>query len=471
MTRLQRTLLAAGVALLGVGALIWISTTAPSSTERAQARYDAERPFSFGPDDVAWGTVTSTHGSFRFERDEVFGWRIAEPYSWPGHAEPLEAVLVRVAGLAATREVYSAPSTKDLAQSGLNDPRVRIELALASGERHGLSLGKLHPLESTVYARADEGAVFVAEPSVLWSSLRPIDEFRNKRVLPFDRAQIETLGIEREDGRGWTLRTSTSGLQASIDGGPFHPADEGQAAVAMAAAFLRLEADRWLVDGAHDLESALETMKAPKWRTAFTLSVRHPSGLVRRATVGVAASKNTPEAKPLAWIDGSLMQLYPPPAKELLTLDPFLLRDRSLAEFRPKEVSKVFLIFGLEFASLTRAEDAWRLERKAGSADASQEHRLASDAVEPLLKKLSTLKGVELVSEEPSAEELGRWLLQPPSRRFGFQGRGGETLGVITIGDLSDTGGFYVRGQDGPVYTVPRKVLEDLPLRVTDFAQ
>jgi hypothetical protein len=467
MTRLGRTFLLAGLALVGVAALLWVSFTAPSSSERAKARYDEERPFHFGPDDVAFGTVTSTHGAFRFERDEVFGWRIAEPIDWPAHAEPLEAMLVKVAGMAARRTVYEAPSPAELERAGLQTPRVRLKLTLASGEGHTLALGALHPLESLVYGRADGGPVFVAEPSVLWSSLRPVTEFRKTRVLPFDRSRVDALHFRRADGVSWTVRTSTPTHRVAIDGGPFHPADTGQVAVTMAAAFLRLEADRWLLDGAADLQTALRSHGAD-WKPAFSLSVRHQSGLVRTATVVAASRSGAPGPRPLAFVEGSLVELYPPPAEELMTLDPVLLRDRSLADFSPAAVERIVLIYGLELATLERGTEDWTLFRPSRAKPARS---VGAEEIEEILKTLSRLKGADIVSEAPRPSQLREWLLQPPSRRFGLQGANQETLGVVTIGDLKDGEAFFVRGKEGPVHLVPRKALDAIPLQLSDFGQ
>jgi len=190
------------------------------------------------------------------------------------------------------------------------------------------------------------------------------------------------------------------------------------------------------------------------------LNAEHASGRTRSATVAVVKRATAPEATPLVYTEGSLVEVYAPPAQELAELDPSTLINRTISQFEPGNVREVVVLFA--------GSDPLRIERTAAGDWPVQ---FDAERVDRTLEVFSELSGVSVVSATPSDKQLEEWLLQPPSRRFVFRGEGGDILANVTIGGYPDADHFYVRGTERRVYTVPIALLSDLPVDVAAYAR
>jgi hypothetical protein len=472
VSRLQRSLVTAALAAGAIGLGVAVLLTAPSSQQAEEEELTARRRFTFGTAHVRRARLVTGEGTMAFERDPATEWRITRPFRWPGATEPIAALLGRVSALRSERTVFETPTEDQLKRAGLDRPRVDLVVELTDGTHRRLQLGAINQLSDLVYARSASGPsaappmagpVFLTTPASLWAMDRPFEEFRTPRVLPLDRDHVRRLEKRSPSGLEWVVRAAQP-YEVSADGQRFRPADPGRVAVAMAATFLRLEADHFLVDGARDLAEALARLPGSEGRLAYALTATLDSGGVHSATVAVVKRPDAPEATPMAFVDGALMELYSPPAEELAKLQAEDLVDRTITAVEPARVHRLTVVHG-------DAGQPWVFERRPEGWAQTEPRSSPADprTVGRVVRVLSALRGDRTVTYQPTPAQLDQWMLQPPSRRYRLESREGESLAVVTLGSYASPTELHVMGTGPRVDAISVERVREIPSQLTEY--
>ena len=177
----------------------------PTEHKRVESETAARKLLTFKEEDVQAFTLASPQSEMELTREPDGRWLIRKPHSMEADATAVDEFL-RTLLLAEVSRTVDESGT-DLAGYGLAAPSLTISFRLASGTQT-IRLGDPGPLSATLYATR-EGA-----PKVLLTTLsgrdvliKNIQEFRRKRVFPFDRSQVERRRIP-VIGRGQLLGIS-----------------------------------------------------------------------------------------------------------------------------------------------------------------------------------------------------------------------------------------------------------------------
>lgn len=445
MTRLQRTLILAGVVGVGgITAAVYLAARAPRQAERVRERVERERVFDFGRNDVARLSIRRSDEQIRLVRDRTVGWRLDAPVEWPADLQAVEALLDRAASLRAKRVAFESPSEENLTDAGLAPPEVELDITLMNGTAHTLALGTTNPVTELMHAREGDGPVILVEPDFRWSMDRPSEEFRMDRLFPYRADDVARLRLISPSGDAFDLSRDPGGGHTVITSDERFGAGVGVAAVLLAAVTKRLEAEDYLGD-AHPFPGLPEALVSVQQGSAFVITTHHATGVTRSATIALARLAVLDEPVPVAWVGSSVVQLYAPPVKEVIGTTAEDLRDRSLAWFNPSEVARLRAYYAGEpqpWVFERSGDDGWR---RVAPAPAEGLGIVLRD----VLLSLARLKGDRTASDAPTPRQLRDWLIEPASRRFVMESEAGEILADVRLGGWASEDTIYARG-DGP---------------------
>ncbi len=466
MNRLQRTALAAS--LIGVGGIalaVFVAARMPSSAQRLKTRIESERLFQFGRLSVTKAVVERTEETFELRRDDAFSWSVGKTVFWPADLQAVEAMIDQVAGLRAVREVYAQPSARQLEDTGLSKPELRLRVTTREAE-HRLVLGSVNRLTDLLHAREEDGPVVLVDPGFRWAVDRPFTDFRNDRLFPFSADDVAEIALHRANGTGFRLTMEDESPRVTVGDSSF-VAGEGEVAVFVAAVTLRLEAEAYVSDEAPFPTPPSSEGARVEPASAVVLKVRSRGGHVRTATIALATSTFQPQPTPYGWVGPSLVELYAPAAEEVVRATAEGLRDRTLSRFPPSRAARVRMKYG--------RQAAWTFERDRDDRDAwSRTHPSPASARPSVMRdivfRFASLKGASTVTRRPTAKERRAWLLEPPSRRFEFFDADGELLADVRIGDYASEEALYVEA-NGRVDVVPMDELLRIPVALTRYLE
>src|SRR5947208_1069459 len=176
---------------LGLGLYLW-QVEMPADEKRLQVETTTKNLVDFQEDDVQGFTIISSQGEMAVIR-EGGRWTIRKPRPMEADATAVGEFL-RTLMLAQVSRVVDETGT-DLKAYGLDTPSLTVSLRLASGTQT-VRVGDAGPLSATLYAKRDDSPkIFLTTLAGRDLLMKSIQEFRRKRVLPFDRLQVTRLKI------------------------------------------------------------------------------------------------------------------------------------------------------------------------------------------------------------------------------------------------------------------------------------
>ncbi|MFQ5897521.1 MAG: DUF4340 domain-containing protein [Candidatus Methylomirabilia bacterium] len=162
--------------------------------EREKAERLKDRLWTVEPKAAEELVVTRQAGTLRLAR-EGDGWVLLEPLRARADKSSVEDFVTNLLTAKVERKINSDPAS--LADFGLDRPAAEIAVRV-KGETAPLTLllGDKNPTRLRVYAKEKERpAVFLLSDFLLQSATKPVDDFRDKTVLAFDRQDVSQLEI------------------------------------------------------------------------------------------------------------------------------------------------------------------------------------------------------------------------------------------------------------------------------------
>jgi len=128
------------------------------------------------------------------------GWSIAQPIGARADQGALDGIATQLATLRVDRTL-PPPALDQLASFGLAKPAMTIDFTLKNGAKHSLELGAKDFSGSSVYAMVDGSkSISLISDAILTSSDKPLDDFRDHTVLPFDSANVNSFDLKNPSG-------------------------------------------------------------------------------------------------------------------------------------------------------------------------------------------------------------------------------------------------------------------------------
>jgi Domain of unknown function (DUF4340) len=156
-------------------------------------------------------------------------WQITMPIQWLADQPTISGILNDLTHFRAQRII--ADHATDLAQYGLAEPALTFDITEKGNKATRLIIGNRTPTGEGAYAMVASDAHVYTIPYFLFTSFtKPLDELRDKRLLPFNVAAVTGLRLARRDetvvidrkGTGWQIekpavyRTKTTSVDSLV---------------------------------------------------------------------------------------------------------------------------------------------------------------------------------------------------------------------------------------------------------------
>lgn len=236
------------------------------------------------------------------------------------------------------RVVEETPS--DLAEFGLKEPKIEVELNYKGGKKDTLWLGDKNPTNSFVYVRRNgQKRVLLTSSGLLTSLQKKLFDLRDKRVL----------GIKKDEVKQFTLTRGGKSIICEASDGGWELKEP-----------IKAKGDKWAING---ILSSLQSARAKEFvsekpENLAQYGLKHPSIRVdlllgeERAKISLLIGKKKDKRfyaqdesrLPVFLVDSYLV--------DKLKKEPFDLRDKQVVEFKRDRVEKVEII-------LYQGEKSW----------------------------------------------------------------------------------------------------------------
>ena len=177
------------------------------------------RLWTIEPKDVETLTIKRKDDTVKLKRTGD-GWEMLEPVKTRGNAGAVNETVTGLATARVDREVDANPAK--LSDFGLEPPEAVVTMEV-KGQAAPLTLtvGGKNPTGVWVYAReGSKPAVVVIGDSVSRDVLRPVADFRDRALFPFDRRNVTAVELDL-DGSKMTLEAEEGGKWRIANPGPY----------------------------------------------------------------------------------------------------------------------------------------------------------------------------------------------------------------------------------------------------------
>src|SRR5438093_1917073 len=439
---MSRAALALLLVALGLGLYLWL-VEMPTEQKRLQVETTAKKLVDFKEDDVQGFTIISAQGEMAVVREDG-RWTIRKPKPMEADATAVDEFL-RTLMLAQVSRVVDETGT-DLKAYGLDTPRLTVSLSLASGTQT-VRLGDAGPLSATLYAKRNDS------PKVLLTMLagrdlltKSIQEFRRKRVLPFDRLRV--------------TRVKIAGPQETV---VLYREGQGEKAVWKIKAPIEAAADQPEV---RSLLFALEDLKAqdfiddPKEHAAKRAALGKPLTTITLREVETDRTVSLfldPRENTAAYAENTpqepLYRITRAAAKDLAK-GLFDLRAKHLIAAEPDQVKTLVIKTGGQEYALSRDGADWLL-------DGDPKAKLDAARINMLVARVVRLQAEKIATEKPP--DLKRYGLASPTAELIAAGEQGKLLGRIAIGRQEQGLAYAMGSAMAGVFQVRPDTLQLIP--------
>jgi hypothetical protein len=385
---------------------------------------------------------------------DASGWRLTSPVQGAGDAEAIEGLLRELAGGRFKTKVEEKPTAEDLQRYGLATPSFEVTASGPAG-RFTLKGGAENPYDGSVYAQRDQDPTVYALPGAArFAFQKGPSELRDKRLFPFDPAQVQGLDVQakafhytvqRQGEKGWAL-TSPAPKKA-----------DAEAVEGILDALKDARALSYTTEGEHSVNGdALHLVLTLKEGTA-TFSLDEESS---ETSPRVYARRELPgEPTAVMELPSNLLEAIRKPLDAVT--------DKALVDFDPHAVTQTdFLAPNTPTLRLQRetsdggSGDSWRVTAPVGGP--AKQWKMAS-----VLWLLKSLKAKEVVEDSPKSWE--KYGLGAEARVVVLKGSSGQEMGRFWIGKTdAKSGAVFARGEKNQVVQVESDRLAELPKSVSD---
>lgn len=359
------------LALAGLGAYIYFV----ESERPAGGVEEKEQVFEVEADQIEEITVTTEGETTTLQKaDDV--WKLTAPVSADADNTAASSLATALASLEVTRVVDE--NATNFAEYGLAEPRIALAFKAQDGAAGELHLGDKNTTQSDIFARrAGENRVFLVPAWQETSLAKKTFDLRDKRVLHFDRDQVDTVELQRAGSP--TIVLARSGSEWNIE------------------APIQSRGDYSAVEGLLTRLSSGSMTELVDPNGPETFGLDEPDAEI---VVGTGSSRASLEFGNEA--DGNVYARDP--ARQLMfTVDARLLEDatKSVDEYRDKDVFE-FRPFSALRLRIARGSDIYEFQKLTGAGENGTDkwQRVVDDnatdvdatKMDDLLSRLSSLR-------------------------------------------------------------------------------
>ena len=185
-----------GALVLGLGVYAYVFDYQKSKSD-ADAKFEQTKLIHSNPDQINEFLVEKGDQKIRLKRD-TDGWHLVEPFKDLADNEATE-LFVSTATSENYTDIAAEGKTLDWALYGLDKPKAAITFFSTSGEKTLFEVSEKKNFEQSSYVRRNhEDRVLVCTGTWFSRASKSAFDFRDKRMLRFQIAKVESLTFTRE---------------------------------------------------------------------------------------------------------------------------------------------------------------------------------------------------------------------------------------------------------------------------------
>jgi hypothetical protein len=208
-------------------AVMLTSSAFPSGMNKTLDQMRDRELMTFKMDDVSKFTIVRDNGSeMEIDRDGD-NWKIVKPASYAADPTQVRQLLTTLGDSKVADFITDAPT--NAAQYGLEKPHLAITVYLGKGgEQQSLLLGfkQKESGKDGIYVRRGERApIYTVAPWMMSSLDKSMLDLRDKAVLSFDPAKVETINVNPSEKPQFVIKRAAGGKWDVTENGATAPAD------------------------------------------------------------------------------------------------------------------------------------------------------------------------------------------------------------------------------------------------------
>ena len=426
--------------------------------ELPQAERDTEKQIilTFEKDAIDTFTLIYPDQTVRLKRAAPAGWDIVDPVQAKADKTTIDNMLSTLADEEVTRRL-DPDASADLALYGLDEPLVKIQLALNDGTKlPQLSIGKDTPVGFSAYVQKEgDPQLHLTRQAFRLGMIKAVKELRDKAVLPFVNTDVKKIVISTPEKNivlvytdlGWTL-------------------EQPAAYTAEVAAVLNYLSTLQGMRAEDFIEQPLLEMSDFGLDPAqLTVSLQIGEDTTQTISIGDEKSAAGVTQRYVKRNDGETLYLVREGILKDLSKAANDFRDKIVASIPEEEIEKVDVRRqdGGDFTITRRAENKWGM-------DTPQEGTLKTATLNQFVADLRELRGFEIAADNP--DDLSTYGLDTPTVTLIASDEDGDRLLTVLLGQTTVDGTekrFATQEGGKTVFALRDYVFSQLNKKPADF--
>ncbi len=340
----------------GDGQVFTVSKSAKSKIDRSLFDMRDKTVFDFSVPDVRALTVSPKGQTFTFESRPEGEWLMTSPERHSADAGKITRVLDSIKYARVKKFVEEAAS--DFEKYGLATPAARVEVVL-DGETKVLSLGKqTGPDSKSVYARRDDQPqVLELDAGILNSLPAGVEDWRDRRLVRFDRAKVEKLETDSPEGRIVAERSPEDAQKWTLTEPEQAVADKDRIA-SLLSELQDAKVSRF--PGPEEAKAAEPAFERPLIRLSLWQEDGKP-----QATLLLSRTDERPDIYARTGEGGEIL-VVGERLLSALTVSPNEIKDKSVLRFNAADIEKIDFAAGGKSFEISRKDVQWDVPDKLG---------------------------------------------------------------------------------------------------------
>jgi hypothetical protein len=413
-------------------------------SKKEKAEEKAKKVFTMPKDSVNTLKIRNANGEFLLKKVDQ-DWEISTPLETEADGSTINSMLTSLFG--ATKESVFDVQPPQMAQYGLTDQAVKVQVEDKLGEQDSLRLGDKTPVGANVFAAKTDTSIFTVSQSIKSQFEKKLFDIRDKKMLHFKRADVRTITIKNPHGTITIDKDGSSDWKLkNID----RAADNSK----VSSLLSKLENNR--VKAFVD-ENGRELKKYGLTRPAFQVGLDLGQDLGQRNLMiskklnGKYYGKDE-DRKPIFEIDSSLVKDVKEKVADF--------RSKDLASFNRSDVDRIMISYAdTLFSCLKDTSDEWWLDEIGGKP-------LDKSKIQSFFSSLDYTNIAEFIKD--GNIEPAKYGLSKPSLQISLY-NGEDMIIQVKLGKIVGDNVYALTNQYDSVYLIPKSKIKDLKLKLSDI--
>ena len=443
--RLRNTLLLALV-FLSLGAYLYFFELKKDPAGKG------EKLLPFKEEEVDSLILSYPDQEIRIKKESSGKWKITHPLEAAADESTVSDVLSALAATDIERTIEKKPSAEDLQAFGLDNPKVKVSIALHKAKTlPAVLVGAKTPVGNSSYVqRQSDPAVLLTHGSLPASLEKTLYDFRDKKIIEFKEQTVKRIALKGEKGDFVVIRKEPDWF---LDQPKPYRADQAEVN-AVLSTLRNMRAQDFVEEMPRDLKPY--GLDKPRLRVGVSLGEKEGEREIlfgdKRENKGEVYLVLDSKATVYTVSERIFQELN----KDLNTL-----RDKEIFPFPQDRVAQLHIQSPKESFILVKGE------KEGWMAEAPRRQKAQEGTVTAYLTTLGRIRAKGFAEGE--LKDLKRYGLNRPSLKISLGSHDGKNVATLLVGERIGAD-YYAKREDNPsVYTIEEFSYRQLNKQSADF--